>query len=194
MRPQISIIVPVYNVASYVQQCLDSILDQTFKGFEVIVINDGSTDNTGEIIDKYTKKDRRVKAIHQSYGGVSSARNIGIELATGEYIGFVDGDDYIKKDMFETLYRMCVDTESDIAICRLGRKIDDNIINNTVEPLYTKELDKEEAMCELFKGILYRFSLCNKLFKKSCFQGISFPVGRIHEDLATTYRLFDQAK
>lgn len=189
MKPEISIIVPVYNVENYINGCIDSILNQEFKNFELILVNDGSTDKSGLICDEYEKKDDRVKVIHQEYKGVSAARNVGINNAKGHYIGFVDSDDYIYKDMYSTLYNLCEQTNSDIGVCKLFREIDGKIINLD-DNLIIKEMDNEEAMKELFKGILYRFSLANKLFKKSCFNGVEFPEGRIHEDLSTTYKLF----
>lgn len=192
LQPKISIIVPVYNIDMYLGKCLDSILAQTFTDFEVIVVNDGSTDHSGIICDQYAEKDQRIRVIHKQHGGVSSSRNVGIEQAEGDYIGFVDGDDYIKENMYKILYGLCIETKSHISICKLGREVDGEIINKIGEP-YIKELTNEEAMRELFKGILYRFSLCNKLFHKRCFDHIQFPEGRIHEDLSTTYQLFAQA-
>ncbi len=189
MNPEISIIVPVYNVEKYIVGCIESILNQEFKNFELILVNDGSTDKSGVICDEYEKKDDRVKVIHQEYKGVSSARNIGVNNAKGNYIGFVDSDDYIYKDMYSTLYNLCQQTNSDIGVCKLFREINEKIIN-LEDNLIIKEMDNEEAMKELFKGVLYRFSLANKLFKKSCFCGVEFPEGRIHEDLSTTYKLF----
>lgn len=193
LNPKISIIVPVYNIDQHLRKCLDSILAQTFTNFEVIVVNDGSTDQSGEICDEYAKKDERVQVIHQENGGVSSTRNAGVGRATGDYIGFVDGDDYLDKDMYKRLYQACIETGSSIAICKLGREIDGKLTNNDIGEFYTRELKHEEAMSELFKGVLYRFSLCSKLFKKECFENILFPVGRIHEDLSTTYKLFANA-
>ncbi|KIL49361.1 glycosyltransferase family 2 protein [Jeotgalibacillus soli] len=192
MKPEISIIVPVYNVEPYLSQCLDSILAQTFTNFEVIVVNDGSTDKSGGICDEYARKDPRIKVVHKEYGGVSSSRNVGMKAAQGNYIGFVDGDDRIDANMYQELYRLCVETASDISICKLGREIDGKLINK-VEAEFIKELNHTEAMRELFKGVLYRFSLCNKLFNKKCFESIQFPEGRIHEDLSTTYKLFSNS-
>ncbi|UTR10574.1 glycosyltransferase [Evansella sp. LMS18] len=189
MPPEISVIVPVHNAGPYLRDCVDSILAQMFTNLEVILVNDGSSDNSGSICDEYSKKDTRVIVIHQGCKGVSSARNVGVAAAQGNYIGFVDGDDHIAPHMYEELHSLCVNTDSDIAVCRLGREIDGKIIN-PVSNEYTKELDHTEALRELFRGKLYRFSLCNKLFKKSCFDNIKFPEGRIHEDLSTTYRLF----
>ena len=193
MDPIISIIVPIYNVGKYLPRCIESILNQTFNNFELILVNDGSTDNSGVICDDYAKKDTRIKIVHKSNGGVSSARNAGLYVAKGEYIGFVDPDDYIDKNMYEKLYRLCVDNNSDIAICRFNREINGKIQNKeSTEEII--ELNNMEAMNELFKGNLYRFSLCNKLFSKKCFNDVLFPEERIHEDLSTTYKLFDNSK
>ena len=193
MYPIISIIVPIYNVGKYLPKCIESILNQTFKNFELILVNHGSTDNSGVVCDDYAKKDTRIKIIHKSNGGVSSARNAGLYVAKGEYIGFVDPDDYIDKNMYEKLYRLCIDNNSDIAICRFNREINGKIQNKeSTEEII--ELNNMEAMNELFKGNLYRFSLCNKLFSKKCFNDVLFPEERIHEDLSTTYKLFANSK
>jgi glycosyltransferase involved in cell wall biosynthesis len=192
MKPAISIIVPVYNLEPYIRGCLESILAQTFSNFEVILVNDGSTDRSGDICDEFSKLDSRVKVVDQEYGGVSAARNSGVKASQGEYIGFVDGDDYIDKNMYQGLYILCKETNSDISICKLGREINGELINKGQDH-FIKEMDNTEAMRELFKGVLYRFSLCNKLFKRKCFENIQFPEGRIHEDLSTTYKLFANA-
>lgn len=184
---------PVYNIDQHLRKCLDSILVQTFLNFEVIVVNDGSTDQSGEICDEYEKKDERIQVIHQDNQGVSAARNTGVAQATGDYIGFVDGDDYIVEDMYQKLYQACRDRGSSIAICKMGREIDGELTNDNIGDFYTEKLNNEEAMRELFKGALYRFSLCNKLFRKECFENVLFPVERIHEDLSTTYKLFSNA-
>lgn len=189
MNPAISIIVPVYNVEPYLRKCLDSIIGQSFKDFEVIIVNDGSTDNSKHICDEYARIDNRVTVIHKENGGLSSARNAGIQIARGEFIGFVDSDDYIDKDMYKILYKLCRETNSDIGICKFQREVNGKLFTGQADDLFL-ELDHNEAMRELFKGVLYRFSVCNKLFKKSCFNQIYFPVGRIHEDLATTYKVF----
>ncbi|MFD1708006.1 glycosyltransferase [Siminovitchia sediminis] len=192
MKPAISIIVPVHNVELYLDSCLKSILGQTLEDFEVILINNGSTDSSGLICDAYSQKDKRVKVKHLNFAGVSEARNLGVDLAQGEYIGFVDADDRIEKDMYYNLLKLCRQTDSDVGICQLGREIDGKLINEKRDS-FVLELEKLEALKELFKGILYRFSLCNKLFKKNCFHQVKFPEGRIHEDLATTYKLFSNA-
>ncbi|MCI2255198.1 glycosyltransferase [Domibacillus sp. PGB-M46] len=195
MRPEISIIVPIHNTEPYLRDCLNSIINQTFSNIEVILVNDGSTDQSGLICDEFAKEDKRIKVIHKKYEGVSAARNIGIKTAQGKFIGFVDGDDRIDNKMYEKLYQLCVETDSEIAICALGREVNGKLINerNTGEQ-FIKVMDNVEALRQMFKGILYRFSLCNKLFKRKCFDNVQFPEGRIHEDLSTTYKLFANAK
>lgn len=193
MKPIISIIVPIYNVEKYLPKCIESILNQTFKEFELILVDDGSPDNSGAICDKYAEKDKRIRVIHKANGGLSSARNIALDTAIGEYIGFVDSDDYIDKYMYENLYKLCVETNSDIGVCNFVRELNGEIRNKEFK-LIVKEFNNLEAMRELFKGILYRFSACNKLFKRECINEIRFPEGRIHEDLSTTYKVFSNAK
>lgn len=189
MKPIISIIVPIYNVEKYLPRCIESILNQNFKQFELILVNDGSTDNSAKVCDIYDKKDNRIKVIHKKNGGVSSARNAGLKVVNGEYIGFVDPDDYIDKYMYKILYELCENNTCDIGICKLGREIDGKLLNGNKEQKIL-ELNNVEAMKELFKGELYRFSLCNKIYKRKCFKDIIFPEGRIHEDLSTIYKLF----
>jgi glycosyltransferase involved in cell wall biosynthesis len=192
MKPTISIIVPVYNVEPYLGKCLESIMEQTFKDFEVILINDGSTDKSGVICNEFALRDKRFKVLNKENGGLSSARNAGLKIAQGEYISFVDGDDWIEKNMHLEMYTHCIATGSDISICKFGREIN-NKINFDVEKKYIKEMNNKEGISELFKGKLYRFSACNKLFKRGLFDGVEFPEGRIHEDLSTTYKLFAKA-
>lgn len=115
--PLISIIVPVYNVEPYVSKCLESILRQTYQNIEIIIIDDGSTDGGSDICDAYAHKDKRIKVIHQSNEGVSGARNVGLRIAKGEFIGFVDSDDWIEADMYEYLLQNIQQQDADIAIC-----------------------------------------------------------------------------
>ena len=155
MKPEISIIVPIYNVEKYLPRCIESILAQTFTNFELILVNDGSEDDSGEVCDRYAKEDKRIKVIHKKNGGVSSARNAGLKNSIGNYIGFVDPDDYIKKDMYEKMYNLCIKKDSKIAICKFAREVDGKIINaDNNETEIIRELNNEEAMNELFKGVL----------------------------------------
>ncbi|MDN4526722.1 glycosyltransferase family 2 protein [Fictibacillus fluitans] len=192
MTPVISIIIPIFNVEQYLVKCLESIRQQSYENIEVLLVNDGSTDQSLSICERFAFQDKRFKVINRVFKGVSAARNAGVAAAQGQFIGFVDGDDYIDKDMYQTLYHLCIENECDISICKLGREVNGKVINFDTHG-FTKVMSNEEAMRELFKGILYRFSLCNKLFNKKCFQDVSFPEGRIHEDLSTTYRLLAQA-
>lgn len=114
---KISIVVPIYNVEKYLDQCVKSIINQTYKNLEIILVNDGSIDNSGKICDKYKRQDNRVIVIHKENGGSSDARNVGIQIATGKYIGFVDSDDYIEKDMYEFLYNNMINENADISCC-----------------------------------------------------------------------------
>lgn len=193
MKPIISIIVPIHNVEKYLADCITSILAQSFKEFEVILVNDGSSDKSGSICESYAQKDGRVKVFHTDYKGVSAARNAGVDMAQGDFIGFVDADDRVDKDMYLKLLEACEITNSYISICKLGREINGKLVNQD-NRRFLKELNHKEALSELFKGELYRFSLCNKLFKKSCFENTYFPEGRIHEDLSTTYKLFSNSE
>ena len=126
----ISIIVPIYNVEKYLKKCIDSIINQTYKNLEIILVDDGSPDNCGKICDEYAKKDNRIKVIHKENGGVSSARNVGVENATGEYIGFVDSDDYIEKDMYEVLINNLKKENADISIISNYEVYKNKIIEN----------------------------------------------------------------
>lgn len=123
MEPLVSVIVPVYNVEKYLEKCINSIINQTLKEIEIILIDDGSTDNCPRIIDEYAKRDKRVIAVHKENGGQGSARNAGLDIASGEYIGFVDSDDWIDLNMYEELYKDIIKNNSDISIC--GRRVVD---------------------------------------------------------------------
>ena len=118
---KVSVIVPIYNVEEYINKCIDSILNQTFREFELILVDDGSTDNSGNICDTYKSIDNRVRVIHKDNGGLSDARNFGIEAATGEFLYFIDGDDFIHEDTLESMYNSIMKTNSDISVCNMIR-------------------------------------------------------------------------
>ena len=172
----ISVIVPVYNVEKYLDACVNSIVNQTYKELEIILVDDGSPDHSPEICDKWAKKDRRIKVIHQPNGGVSSARNAGLDSAKGDYIAFVDGDDYIDLDMYEILLREIVENGADAARCAIIRESANGYKEewgNADSPL--KCVDHEQLCCDIgnANGIL-PVSPCNKLFKKKCIAGVRF--------------------
>lgn len=189
--PKISIIVPVYNVECYVEDCIKSILNQTFKDFELILVNDGSTDKSRYICEKYAQKDNRIKVINKANGGQADARNVGINLAMGKYVGFIDSDDTIDSTMFETLYNLCEYNDADISTCRLKLiKMDDN---EKYDKQYTNSiqlLTNKEAIKLTYDGKLSGYSPCNKLYKSELFNEIKFPKGRIYEDASVLYKLY----
>ena len=183
----ISIIVPIYKVEKYLDRCINSILNQTFKDFELILVDDGSPDRCGDICEEYAKKDKRIKVIHKENGGLSDARNAGLDIAKGEYIGFVDSDDWIEIDMYEKLYYSCELNDSDISIIGVY-EINEN--GNIIDQ-YIPSLDKIGL-----KDILKRAPPWNKLFKRELFynNNLKFKEGRFYEDLELIPKLFIQSK
>ncbi len=187
MNPEnmISIIVPVYKVEPYLRQCVDSILNQTYSDLEVLLIDDGSPDKCGEICDEYAAADSRVRVIHKLNGGISSARNAGLDAATGEYIGFVDSDDWIEPRMFEVLLNALTEADADISICDYwleyasGREIACGFTDRT--------LCGYEVTSALVQNE-FGNTVWNKLFRKHCWLDIRFPLFRKYEDVATVYR------
>lgn len=195
--PLISVIVPVYRVEKYLERCVKSILSQTYKNLEVILVDDGSPDQCPAICDACAEKDARVKVIHQENKGLSGARNAGIDAASGEYLAFVDSDDYVSLHFIEELYQLLQDTGCAIGQCRFSYVKGDGLVEegdsafciyrgeSLMEQLYGPE---EKATCFVVAW--------NKLYRAELFKetGIRYPEGRIHEDEATTYRLFHEAK
>lgn len=194
MKPRLSIIVPVYNVEQYLRKCVDSILNQTFKEFELILVDDGSTDGSSRICDDYKEKDDRICVLHKENGGVSDARNYGIDHSNGEYIAFVDSDDWIDDGMYESMMSAIVENDADIAVCGHRVVTADGQIEETVvfeEPIL---LTGAEATIEILKDERMPSFAWNKLYKKRLFKDIRFPKERIYEDTAVIYRYFDMAK
>lgn len=191
--PKISIIVPVYRVEEYLDKCVQSILNQTFTDFELILVDDGSPDRCGEMCDGYAEKDSRVKVIHKENGGLSDARNAGIDAASAEYIGFVDSDDYIAEDMYEMLYENIVKYDADISACGLF---------NCYETRKIRQYDKDELLIVnqsegigiILEGKKLSVNAVNKLFVKTLFHNIRFPVGKLSEDAYVMIKLFGQAQ
>lgn len=125
----ITIIIPVYNVEKYLRECIDSVIAQTYKNLEIILVDDGSIDKSGEICDEYSKKDSRIRVIHKKNGGLSDARNVALDIAKGEYIGFIDSDDYIEKDMFETLYKLAEKYHAEISSISFYKILENKVIS-----------------------------------------------------------------
>ena len=190
--PFISVIVPVYNIENYIIDSVDSILNQSYKNLEVILVDDGSTDKTGEICDDYAAKDSRVKVFHVKHGGTSYARNIALDNMTGEYVAFVDGDDYLNKLYIEVLYGDLVRMKADISTCCFTEiPLDGMGICRTITPC--DMLSKKDGLRELlYKNKINSFIL-TKLFRSSLFSDIRFPDGNLYGDTAVLYKLFEKA-
>lgn len=201
MQDKISVIVPIYNVEKYLKYCLNSILEQTYENLEIILVDDGATDGCAEICDEYKLKDGRIKVIHKTNGGLADARNTGLKQATGEYISFIDSDDYIYPTFYEELYNIMKKYNSDISECEFMRINVDNIENckNIIDAENNKRNTMEvieeniEALDHLYGPRLHPYLkkvvVWNKLYKKSVLENIQFPVGKLHEDEYTTYQI-----
>lgn len=189
----ISVIVPVYNVEEYLEECVNSILNQTYSNLEIILVNDGSTDNCIDICNKYKDIDKRVIVINKDNGGLSDARNVGLKKATGAYIAFVDSDDFIEQDMYELLYNEIHLNNADISGC------DYYIYNkNTIakSDTITQEkciMDSSEAIIKMNQLTGFGISACNKIYKRELFDGIEFPYKKLNEDWFVMYKLIDRA-
>ncbi len=192
----VSVIIPIYNVELYLRTCIESVINQTYPHLEIIIVDDGSTDRSGEICDEYQKKDERITIYHKKHGGTSRARNLGLQRATGEFIGFVDGDDFIDQDMYETMLRE-MKADSDIVTC--GRYITYPAENHKKSQfLYMASkltnVKGEKAVEELLKRRLFSFSVCDKLFRRQLLDDVLFPAGRTCEDIPVVYKLFTKSK
>lgn len=191
MNKVISVIIPVYNTAEYLDTCLSSIADQTYKDLEVIVVDDGSTDESPKICDEWAGKDSRFKVIHQKNAGQSVARNVAIDVAAGDYLAFLDSDDYVEEDFISGLYEALEMNKADISVCGYFEHKGDK--TRTVGPLENYTLDKNEALAKLVENKEFQSLFWSCLFKKDLFEGIRLPVGRNYEDLAVIYKLFYKA-
>lgn len=177
-QPLISVIVPVYNVEKYLKKCVDSITSQTYKNLEILLVDDGSTDSSGQICNEFEKNDARIKVIHKKNGGLSDARNAGLDRAKGQYYAFIDSDDYIQDNTIEIMLNAVKKNKSEIAICNMIR--------------FLEEGETLQFYCPTDHEVLYQGkqryktlnqpSVCNKLFEAKLFEGIRFPKGKYYED------------
>lgn len=188
---RVSVIVPVYKVEQYLDKCIKSVLEQTYQDIELILVDDGSPDDCGNICDDYAKRDSRVRVIHKENGGLSSARNAGIEIASGAYIMFVDSDDYIASNMVETLYQRMRQDDSDMVVCG-SQKVDEkgNLLPNS-EGIHNQNgiYTADEFYPLLFLCFVEAWG---KLYKRTAFEDIRFPVGKLHEDVFVTYKAVEK--
>ena len=180
----LSIIVPVYNVKNYIRQCIDSILNQTLENFEVILVDDGSSDGSGSICDEYAKNDKRVKVIHQKNSGVSVARNVGLKFASGDYIAFVDSDDYIAPDMYKVLVNKLIECGADMVKCGYYEFVDNKITNTRkfkVSAIYDNTLNKDDLLKLGMSDVLYTV-VWNAVYTRKLADKVLYPVGLLNED------------
>lgn len=189
----ISVIIPIYNCEKYLDRCINSVINQTYKNLEVILVDDGSTDSSGLICDRYLKKDKRIKVFHTSNGGLSAARNYGIGKAKASYIGFVDSDDQIDTYMYETLYNNLINNNADLSVCSVSFVYKDTLLRSK-KYCPIEIIDSKKDTINLFFHYLGGVSAWNKLYKKELFKNISFPEGRFFEDAWVMYEIFDKCK
>lgn len=196
MSELISVIVPVYNVEKYIDKCISSIVKQTYENIEVILVDDGSTDSSGRLCDGWLEKDGRIKVFHKVNGGLSDARNFGIDKAKGNYISFIDSDDYINQNLYEKLYNALIKKEADMAICNYDF-VDEkgNILNENPNVLKNETISQIECYQKLIIDYnFYYVTAVNKLYKKALFKDLRFPAGKIHEDEFIIHHLIEKCR
>ena len=189
----ISVIVPIYNVEPYLRRCVDSILAQKYRDLEIILVDDGSPDDCPQICDEYAAQDERIKVIHKANGGLSSARNAGLDIASGNWVSFIDSDDWIEPDMYEILLRNAINTNAEISVGGVNDEVvykDAVTVTKTTYHgvLKTETLSPVEAMARYFTT---SWAAWDKIYRKELFQTIRFPVGEINEDEAIVLKLLD---
>lgn len=190
----ISVIIPIYNAAPYIERCLLSVVNQTYRNLEIIIVNDGSTDNTGEIIDRFAKIDERIIVIHKENTGVSDTRNRGLDIARGDYVGFVDGDDEAHLDMFEFLLANARKYNADISHCGFELVNPDQTIPINGTGVVVVQ-NRSESITSLLQGKLFEPSNWNKLFKRELLNGLRYAIDiRINEDLLFNVEAFNQCE
>ena len=189
-EPLISIIIPVYKVEKYIGKCVESVRAQTYQNIEIILVDDGSPDNCGSICDDYARIDDRIVVVHKENGGLSDARNTGIDIAKGEFIGFVDSDDYIEKDMYEYLARLVVEHHADLATCGMYECYEDQapIVQKAD---YIEVVDRVGAVRRALESQITMYAV-DKLFSKKLFEKVRFKQGKIYEDAFIIIDLLEQ--
>lgn len=191
----VSIIVPAFNVEKYISDCIESIIKQSFSLFELIIVDDGSTDKTGIICDSYSCKDERITVIHKANGGVSSARNVGLKAAKGDYISFIDADDLVKNNFLEKLVELIESTSADIVECNCNKLLENGEEHvNKNQKKNNIFLTPKQWMTEVNMNGFLSVVLWNKLYKAELFHDITFPEGRVSEDDATAFKIIYNAK
>ena len=182
----ISIIVPVYKVVPYLRQCIESIINQTYRDLEILLIDDGSPDECGEICEEYKNRDNRIRLFHTENNGLSAARNIGLKAATGECIGFIDSDDWVEPNMYEVLVRRLEETEADISVCGYESASQEVVFESAV---YSGADALRALLDDKFNNNVW-----NKLYRRELFESVNFPEGMNYEDVGVMHRIMDSTK
>ena len=188
----VSIIIPIFNVEQYLNRCIASVANQTYRDIQIVLVDDGSTDRSSEICDSWAAKDSRVTVAHQANGGVSVARNHGLDTATGEYILWVDSDDYIAPETVEIMMRAALQNHADMVICDFEKGTDDCYAFDTSAGIPCEQIDNVTALTHIYTdahSALRYAAPWAKLAKRSLYQGIRYPEGKIFEDIYTTHKL-----
>ena len=188
--PLVSVIVPVYNVSNYLVKCLESLVEQSLKDIEIILIDDGSTDDSGMLCDIYAQNDNRIRVIHKSNEGLSQARNDGIDFSSSPYIMFVDSDDWVDRQFCELPYKEAIENNADLVLFHFNKAIDNTIIPKNTNSI-TGLISEKEA---IYFNINYAPASWLGLYKKALFNDIKFPSGKLFEDVGTTHKLIHEAK
>lgn len=192
---KISIIVPVYKTEDYIDRCIRSIIEQSYRNIELILVDDGTPDKAGIICDEYAGKDNRIKVIHQENAGQSVARNNALKIATGDYLCFVDSDDYVASNLLERLHKLITDNDADISVVNYQSFFGDKVISDDAEACNISVYNNTDMIKNIHTVNDELFVVMwGKLFKKSLFERIQFPAGRICEDLYVLYQLYDKAE
>lgn len=187
----ISVIVPVYNMEQYLERCINSIVDQTYRNLEIILVDDGSTDRSPRMCDEYAQKDGRIKVVHKVNGGLSDARNAGLQVATGTYIGYVDSDDWIEPQMYQRMYEACIEHQAQVAVCRYAKIYRDHVDRegNGQVTVFDREGILKIYLTDQPEYVVYN-SVWSKLFAREVVEGVLFPVGKNSEDIMYTTKAF----
>lgn len=193
-EPLISVIVPIYGVEKYLDRCISTIVNQTYKNLEIILVDDGSPDKCPDICDQWKDKDERIIVIHKKNGGLSDARNAGLEVASGEYISFIDSDDWVSVEFIRCLYDAVKNSNSEICECEVIRTNTLNNVDYSMTNFTVTSYTTEEAMKLLIRNTIFHQHVWNKLYKKECLQNILFPKGKINEDEFWTYQVFGNVR
>lgn len=194
IRDMISVIIPVYEVEQFLDKCIKSVICQTYNNLEIILVDDGSLDRSGSICDKWAKQDFRIKVIHKENGGLSDARNVGLQIASGKYVSFIDSDDWISPKMFEILIEQFQENNfCDVSICKIKKVYTENDVIESEDKKNTFLISGKEALKELIYDHMSQV-VWNKLYRKSLIENIYFEVGKYHEDEFWSYQVMGKAR